>query len=106
MLFGIQPLVNNVCPGFPRILQETRMQKTEQSIEKANKNNGHKVFLCISTGSVNFVLYPLSSINFTSSLFSKTSLFPPSLSPTEYAVPLKNHTTVSPPNRQTSPIQR
>ena len=49
--------------------------KNQQNIYKESEHNGRTVFMRVSSGGVNFVFYPLSSINFTSSLFATTYLF-------------------------------
>ena len=48
---------------------------SSQSTDKASEYNMCKVFSRVSKVGVNFVLYPLSSIHFTSSLIAETSLF-------------------------------
>ena len=75
------------CPSYIRCSQRKMSQffsgfrrkpahtKTQQGTDKASEHNGRKVFLPVSTGGVNFVFYPLSSIHFTSSLFAPTSFF-------------------------------
>ena len=63
----IQPLVNNKCPGFFfRIPQETCAQE--------NPTKHRQLFTRVSSGGVKFFFYTLSSLDFTSSIFSPTSI--------------------------------
>ena len=72
----IRPSVNNKFPGsFFGFCREIAHTKIQQSTDRASKHNGRTVFTCVSTGRVNFVFNPLSSIYSTSSLFAPTSLF-------------------------------
>ena len=113
--------------GFCRKLART---KTQQGTHKASEHNGRTVFsrdlvllMHASTGVISTLSYHLSSIHYTSSQFSPTSLFasssatdrlrhhlqinsPPT---TKYSVPLvwagmQKHTTASPPDLRPGPI--
>ena len=69
----IQPSVDDKYPVFPWFCRKLARTKTQQSTDKASKYNGRKVFSRVSIDGVNFVFYPLSSINFNSSLFAANS---------------------------------
>ena len=58
--------------GFCRKLAHTNPQ---QITVKGSEHNTRTLFSRVSTGGDNFVLYPLSSINFTSSLFLPNYIF-------------------------------
>ena len=72
----IRPSVNDRCPGFFfGFRRKLACTKPQQSTDKASEHNGRTVFTRVSSGGVNFVFYPLSSLHFTSSIFVPTLLF-------------------------------
>ena len=78
----IRSSVDDKCPGFSGFCRKLVRTKNQQLKEKLREYNGRKVFPRVSKGVVTFVLYTLSSIHYTYSLFATTSIFASTSPPT------------------------